>query len=158
MVPSAVSCKIVLFISSLASNSSSYFSIPSIRNHFIDFLQLYVSGISSLQLLAIQAVAGMDSLSWHEPQIRPVIGWLILKILYFYCPRTFFRQDRCCSKVLGLGWCSSSTTGSLAWLQRMAISDTESSITRNLHWRILGVSAALGFHILPPMPFNSSHL
>lgn len=39
-----------------------------------------------LQFLVIQRVLGMGSLSWHGPQIRPVIGWPFLQVLFLCCP------------------------------------------------------------------------
>lgn len=36
----------------------------------------------------------MGSLSWHSSQVRPVIGWSSLQVLYHHYPSTFCRQNK----------------------------------------------------------------
>lgn len=106
-------------------------------------------------------MSGLGSLLWHGPQIRPLIGWILLRVLLHHS--TFIGQDRW--KVSWLGWCPSPTTGSIVWLQRMASSSTESFITRNPCRVILieswKFSTVLGFHTFPipcPGPVTSPYI
>lgn len=36
----------------------------------------------------------MGFLSWHNPQVKPKIGWLLTWVLYHHCNSTSCRQDR----------------------------------------------------------------
>ena len=40
------------------------------------------SGISKLQFLVIEAVFSMGFISWHEPQVRLVMGWSLPQVLW----------------------------------------------------------------------------
>lgn len=54
----------------LGTNLGVYKNI--IRSNFINIFLSQVSGLSNLQFLVTQAVLGVDSLSWHAPQVGSV--------------------------------------------------------------------------------------
>jgi hypothetical protein len=62
-------------------------------------------------------------------------------------------------KVLWLGWCPSTSTGSLAWLQKITGSGSIPSISSiGSPHTFQGVSIAISFYLTPEMTSNSSQL
>lgn len=72
----------------------------------------WVSELSLFWFLAIQEVLVMASLSWPGPHIRSIISWPPPNFCISFIPgKKGYR-----SKTLWLGWCSSFTAMSLAWI------------------------------------------
>ena len=61
-----------------------------VRNRFLS----QVFRLSSLWVLAIQAVSGVGSLSWHRSQAGLVIDWLLRQFLCYLYPNISCRQDK----------------------------------------------------------------
>jgi hypothetical protein len=97
------------------------------RNHFIISLTLgrvVVFGFTLSFWVDLLLVPGYLDSARHGlpltagPHVRPVIGCPLPLVLYHLYLNISCRQHRLCrqSMVLWFAWCSSPTTGSLAWL------------------------------------------
>ncbi|KAL6061202.1 hypothetical protein STEG23_011278 [Scotinomys teguina] len=58
------------------------------------FVLFWVSGLSSLWVLVLQAVPGVGFLFCHEPQAGPVIGGLLPQFLHPLYPSTSYKENK----------------------------------------------------------------
>lgn len=99
-----------------------------IRTPFIDFIFLFTSGagsilslwISSIWFLAIQAVNVRCGLPLVDLKLAQSLVGHLHKLCAFISTAHLTSRAGCGLKVLWLSWCSSPTTGRLAWIHKMA--------------------------------------
>ena len=106
------------------------------RNHFIDFSLWPVVFVSILGLWTIQPLLPEHAGSvwcWITSggtSLRLTSHWLATpQLLCHLYPSTSCRRDKLWVNYFWPGWCPSTTTGSLAWLQKMACSASVSPRT-----------------------------